>query len=171
MTFRYSQQRIGFPVFRSPDNRTASVDGIGETVVPAGKRAEVRKHTVLPSEAGINFWVGAEKVYREPARQRDRLLACIPEDDLSLRSKVALEKARASATLMANEPYFKIGGVSQAQFTPDDWLGHQGIDTDTGPNRQLLDAKAPLTPFESKYLNDTPPVDEADAIVPSLRGR
>jgi hypothetical protein len=109
------------------------------------------------------------KVYREPVRQRDRLLACIPQEELSPRSKAALEAATSAATLMKNEPYFKLGSVSQVQFTEDDWLRQQGADPDTDSNRQLLDVKKPLAAFESRYLNDTPSTEEVEAILPALR--
>jgi len=109
------------------------------------------------------------KVYREPVHQRDRLLGCIPEEELATRSKAALDAAKSAATLMKNEPYFKLGQVSHAQFTAEDWFRQQGVDPETDANRQLLDAKTPLAVFESRYLNGIPTPEEAEAILPSLR--
>jgi len=109
------------------------------------------------------------EVYRAPIQQRDRLLSCIPEEELSPRSKVAIEAAKSAATLMKNEPYFKVGGVSQVPFTPEDWLREQGVNLDTDPNRQLLDAKKPLGAFEGRYLNATPSTEDIDSILPALR--
>ena len=109
------------------------------------------------------------EVYRAPVQQRDRLLSCIPEEELSPRSKVALETAKSTATLMKNEPYFRVGSPSQVPFTPEDWLREQGVNLDTDPNRQLLDAKKPLEAFESRYLNDTPSTEDIEPILPALR--
>jgi len=109
------------------------------------------------------------KTYRAPDDQRNRLLGCIPENELSERSKDVLRMARDSGALVRNEPFFKVGSVSAVPFTPEDWLRDHGTDTDAAPNRRLLDAKGPLAAFEGKYLNEIPSPEESEIILPALR--
>jgi hypothetical protein len=109
------------------------------------------------------------KIYRAPADQRDRLLACIPEQELSARSKSAVQAAKAAAKEIRNEPFFKMGSVTQRQITDEDLLREHGADTESEPNRKLLDAKPLLAAFESKYLNETPTTADVEAILPQLR--
>lgn len=108
------------------------------------------------------------KIYRVPADQRDRLLTCIPEDERSARSKTAVEAAKAAAREIRNEPFFKLGSVTQRQITDEDLLREHGADTESEPNRKLLDTKPSLAAFEGKFLNEIPPVVEVDAILPQL---
>jgi hypothetical protein len=109
------------------------------------------------------------KTYRAPDDQRNRLLGCIPADELSERAKSAIQTAKDSGALLRNEPFFKVGSVSQVPFTPEDWLRNQGADTNAAPNRRLLDAKAPLAAFEGKYLNEIPSREECENILPALQ--
>jgi hypothetical protein len=109
------------------------------------------------------------KTYRAPDDQRNRLLGCIPENELSERSRSVIRNAKASGALVRNEPFFKVGSVSQIPFTPEDWLRDHGTDTDAAPNRRLLDAKIPLSAFEGKYLNEIPSQDESESILPALQ--
>lgn len=109
------------------------------------------------------------KTYRAPEDQRNRLLGCLPEDQLSERSKSAIRNAKDSGALAQNEPFFKVGSVSQIPFTPEDWLRSHGADTDAAPNRRLLDAKAPLAAFEGKYLNEVPSFEACESIFPALQ--
>jgi hypothetical protein len=80
-----------------------------------------------------------------------------------------IRNARDSGALARNEPFFKVGSVSQIPFTPEDWLRDHGTDTDAAPNRRLLDARAPLAAFESKYLNEIPSHEECENILPALQ--
>ena len=80
-----------------------------------------------------------------------------------------IRSAKASGALVRNEPFFKVGSVSQIPFTPEDWLRDHGTDTDAAPNRRLLDAKIPLAAFEGKYLNEIPSQEESESILPALQ--
>jgi hypothetical protein len=75
------------------------------------------------------------KTYRAPDDQRNRLLGCVPENELSERSRSVIRNAKVSGALVRNEPFFKVGSVSQIPFTPEDWLRDHGTDTDAAPNR------------------------------------
>jgi hypothetical protein len=114
-------------------------------------------------------YIPLAKTYRAPDDQRNRLLGCIPEDELSERSRTVIQTAKDSGVLIRNQPFFKVGAVSQVPFTPEDWLREHGTDTDAAPNRRLLDAKAPLATFEGKYLNEVPSKEESETILPALQ--
>lgn len=109
------------------------------------------------------------KLYRSPDEQRDRLLSCIPEEQRSARTKTAVTVAQSAGELHENRPFFKIGSVSSRSYTPEDWLRDRGTNVDAEPNRKRLDAKAPLSTFETKYLNEIPSAAEIDKILPALK--
>jgi hypothetical protein len=109
------------------------------------------------------------KTYHAPEDQRDRLLACIPEEELSDRSISAVRAAKSQRKPISNKPFFKIGPTSIGHFTDEDWLRQRGADTRTEPARMLLDAKAPLAAFQSKYLNEIPSLQDIEAILPALK--
>jgi hypothetical protein len=108
------------------------------------------------------------KIYRDPKGERDRLLACIPEHDLSQRAKTAIQSAKSKNNLRDNRPHFTVGPVTTRPIAAEDWLKHKGVDTETKANRDLLAAKGPLTPFETKYVNGVPTLEEIDGIVTPL---
>jgi hypothetical protein len=108
------------------------------------------------------------RMYRAPSEQRDRLLGCIPERELSGRSKNVIETAKSTGVLTENRPFFKVG-FSQVEITDDELLRQHGADTNTEANRNLLDVKPPLAAFASKYLNEVPPAEDIETILPSLR--
>jgi AAA domain len=109
------------------------------------------------------------RTYRSPIDQRDRLLACIPEEELSARSREVVQARKIGGTALENRPFFKIGSVSSHPFTQEDWLRDQGVNVDAEPSRTLLDAKAPLAAFEVKYLNGIPSIEEINEILPALQ--
>jgi hypothetical protein len=147
-----------------------------ETTVAAGELIEkqFRNFTAVDKdkvEAAI--WSSPNtklaKLYRDATMQRNRLLACIPEDERSLRTRVAIDEATQARTLLPNQPFMKIGPVHTQQIDSEYWLRREGVNVDEEPNRRLLAAKSSLSVFEGKYLNDVPPSEEIDAIVPALR--
>jgi hypothetical protein len=109
------------------------------------------------------------RAYRAPEDQRDRLLACVPEEQLSDRSISAVRAAKSQRKPISNEPFFKIGPTSIGHLTDEDWLRQRGVDTSTEPARMLLDAKTPLASFQSKYLNEIPSLEDIEAILPALK--
>src|SRR5262249_55524089 len=102
------------------------------------------------------------KLYRSPDEQRDRLLSCIPEEQRSARTKTAVTVAQSAGELHENRPFFKIGSVSSRSYTPEDRLRDHGTNVDAEPNRKRLDAKAHLSTFETKYLNEVPSAAEIE---------
>lgn len=104
------------------------------------------------------------KIYRDPDGERDRLLACIPEPDLSERSKTAIQIAKSKDALRANRPHFTLGPFTARQLTTEDWLRQEGVDTNAEANRDLLLAKNLLTSFETKYINEIPALDEIESV-------
>lgn len=109
------------------------------------------------------------KVYESPKVQRDRLLGCIPENELSAKAKSMVRAAKSEGTLVGNQPFFKIGSVSQMAITDESWLQRCGVDANADQNRKLLEVKPQLAAFEDKYVNEIPPNDEINNILPPLR--
>jgi KaiC/GvpD/RAD55 family RecA-like ATPase len=105
------------------------------------------------------------KIYRDPNGERDRLLACIPEQDLSQRAKAAIQSAKLKNNLRDNRPHFTVGSVATRPMGVEDWLRQRGVDTDTHANRDLLAAKEPLAAFETTYVNGVPALDEINGVL------
>jgi hypothetical protein len=168
--FRPELMPFAMPLLRCPEILAAP-----ETTVIAGELIAANfKSFQANDKAKIEeaIWkipsLRLAKIYRVPADQRDRLLTCIPEDERSARSKTAAEAAQAAAREIRNEPFFKLGSVTQRQITDEDLLREHGADTESEPNRKLLNTKPSLAAFESKFLNEIPAVIEVDAILPQL---
>ena len=97
---------FALPLLQSPEILIAP-----ETTVEAGNLlARYFKDFTIEQKQQIEAAIWAvpdlrlAQLYREPTHQRDRLLACIPEEELSTRAKAALDAAKSAATLMKNEP-------------------------------------------------------------------
>jgi KaiC/GvpD/RAD55 family RecA-like ATPase len=109
------------------------------------------------------------KLYRSPVQQRNRLLNCIPEQYRSPRVTSALAEAHNEGARLENQPFFQMGTFAGGAYTDREWLRDQGADVTTHTNRELLALKDSLTAFNAKYLNDVPPVQEIESLVPSLK--
>jgi KaiC/GvpD/RAD55 family RecA-like ATPase len=105
------------------------------------------------------------KIYRDRHGERDRILACIPEHGRSQRAQTAIHAATSKQALRDNRPHFTVGPMDIGLTSTEDWLRHQGIDTNTEPNRDLLAAKVPLAAFETKYVNGVPAQEAIDDVL------
>jgi len=111
----------------------------------------------------------AKDVYRKPTEIRNRLLGCIPREQLGPEAAPIVEEILSTSKIPENRPLFKIGPVTSGAYTNEDWLRDQGVQPDSEDNRRLLDAQRLLKEFENKYLNETPSVQDCTAVSWPLR--
>lgn len=148
-----------------------------ETTVVAGQAlttAHATKRVTLEQAARIEEAIlaipGRVAIlrYEKPESIRNRLLMCIPADQLRSESlkKIAAELLETKK-VRANEPYHKIS-FQQMPFGTNDWLREQGVDPGTHDNAELLEALKPLQSFEHKYLNEIPSLEDCAAIEPKI---
>jgi hypothetical protein len=102
--------------------------------------------------------------YEKPESIRNRLLMCIPTEQLRSESlkKLATELLETKR-VRANEPYHKVS-FQQMPFGTNEWLREQGVDPRTHDNAELLEALKPLQSFEHNYLNEIPSLEDCAAI-------
>lgn len=147
-----------------------------ETTVVAGDLITQSYATLTPADREAiekAIWkiskTSIAKLYRDPTKERDRLLACIPDEERSEPSRQAVEKARSEQSLRANRPLVEIGPASFRPLADDYWLKQQGIDPNTQPNRAFLERRSTIASFTAKYINQTPSLADIDAILPPLQ--
>jgi hypothetical protein len=106
--------------------------------------------------------------YEKPESIRNRLVMCIPFDQLKSEAlrKLSAELAETKQ-VRANEPYHRMS-FEQRSFGTGDWLREQGVDPSSQDNAELLDALTPLQSFEHKFLNQIPSSDECERIEPQI---
>jgi hypothetical protein len=106
--------------------------------------------------------------YEKPESIRNRLLRCIPAEQLRSTELKALSAALEGESVRKNEPFFR-SSFSSGTYSPEDWLREQGVDTATPENSNILEALRPLREFEHKYLNEVPSVEESGRAESLLR--
>ena len=99
--------------------------------------------------------------YEKPESIRNRLLKCIPLEQLRSPELKALSSSLEAEAVRRNEPFFRTS-FSAGQFTTEDWLREQGVDTETPEHSNILNALKPLREFENKYLNEIPSAEESE---------
>lgn len=101
---------------------------------------------------------------------RDRLLGCLSDDALVTDLAGArLMELRIDDAVPENRP--PIGPIesSSREWTETDELAEHGVDVDAGPNRRLQQLEEPVRAFADRYMNQTPPSPELEAIEQPLR--
>jgi hypothetical protein len=107
--------------------------------------------------------------YEKPESIRNRLLMCIPPEQIRSADLKALSRAIVEADEMReNEPYHQVS-VTTGPFSTEDWLREQGTDTGKPENVRILEALKPVEDFERRYVNETPGSEECAHIEPHLR--
>jgi hypothetical protein len=161
--------------FTKPLLESPTILCVPETTVAAGALLSLRFGEFTADEKQKieeAIWsipsVKAAKIYRNPGEQRDRLLGCLPVEELSQRSREAVEAAKSTRSLAPNKPLFEMKS-GYRQLTHEDFLHEYGIDTNLPANRQLLDAQKPLAEFASKYLNAVPALADIESITGALQ--
>lgn len=104
--------------------------------------------------------------YEKPESIRNRLLSCIPTEQLrSDTLKVLSAQLASSHQVRDNMPYARItgGAVSEEQ-----WLRFQGIDPDKAENSRVLQLVRPLEAFAIRFVNTKPTLDECASVEPLI---
>ena len=136
--------------------------GFTNVKVSAAWRSEVQNAILrVPTCAVVH-------VYKDANLIRNRLLGCIPSEFVTSEARKILDELHATDGVPPNEPFFKIGSVSQAHISDDYWLRQQGASPELPQNQRLLHAEGALKQFSSEYVNGAPPDDECVKIAPAL---
>ncbi|MGA7765737.1 MAG: hypothetical protein WCA27_05880 [Candidatus Sulfotelmatobacter sp.] len=106
--------------------------------------------------------------YEKPESIRNRLLRCIPDGELRSPELKMLSASLAAESVRKNEPFFRTSFWS-GQYTTEDWLREQGVDTESPEHSKVLEALKPLREYEHKYLNEVPSAEEAERAEGLLR--
>jgi hypothetical protein len=148
-----------------------------ETTVAAGnlltafyEKGIVDQTTGLTIEAALTAIPKTDIIirYEKPESIRDRLLLCIPLEQIQTDDLQALaEKLRAAEDVRKNEPYVRYSGGAMP-FSTEDWLRDEGVDTKKPENVEVLEALKPVQEFEQRFLNGTPPLDECAKVEPAI---
>lgn len=103
-------------------------------------------------------------------RFRDRLIGCL---DASL---LATPEARAHAAKLQaaggpppnrTEPRFQFGAVP---FNEEDFLRDRGVPVDDSEHKRILSLMKTLQAFAIEFLNDGPPAERVETMLPAIRG-
>jgi hypothetical protein len=135
---------------------------VGNVLAAAYQADLVADADAVAIEAAITDVPKAQLIlrYEKPESIRNRLLRCIPTEQLRSEELKALSAALEGESVRKNEPFFR-SSFSSGTFSPEDWLREQGVDTSTSENSNILEALKPLREFEHKYLNEVPSVEES----------
>jgi hypothetical protein len=107
--------------------------------------------------------------YEKPESIRNRLLTCIPEDQIiSDELRELARKLKEERQVRDNAPYHRMSTFTR-QLSTEDWMREQGADTSTAENSSILEAVKPLEEFERRFLNEIPSSEECVRIEPSIR--
>ena len=103
-------------------------------------------------------------------RQRNRLLAQIPQNLLctDAAKKLREEMAREN-DVPENRPLVSVGPVAWSEYTEEEHLQRQGVDTTKSENQELQRFFKPLNEFSSDWMNGVPTVEAAELILPQLQ--
>jgi hypothetical protein len=100
---------------------------------------------------------------------RSTLLACVPRDLLSEKSKTILSEVEKTGQLTQNRPYMEDIEFESKPYTNIDWLKEKGANLNAESSKKILDLVAPLKSFQEKYLNGTPTKDEVFEVLSSVK--
>ncbi len=156
------------PEFISAPETTISV---GEVLKMAYEKKLVTTSNAAAIEKAILAIRDARVVlrYEKPESIRNRLLMCIPPDEIqSAEARAIVERLIEAKEARENKPYHSFTGGARL-FGTEDWLREAGVDTHKPENVEILNALKPLQEFERKYMNETPGITECIEIEPLLR--
>ena len=119
---------------------------------------------VLPVEATDEDSRNA-LVYR-----RNRILERIPEGLLVTdEAKQIRKKMVRENDVQENRPLVSFGPVTRSEYTEEEQLKDQGVDTTTPENQGLQRFSAPLNKFSSDWMNGVPTVEASKLVLPQLQ--
>jgi hypothetical protein len=158
---------LAVPAFIAAPEVTVAVGNVLTSAYSAELVSDADRDVI---ESAIAQVPAAELIlrYEKPESIRNRLLRCIPEGELRSLDLKNLSASLASEAVRKNEPFFRTSFWS-GQYTEEDWLREQGVDTETPEHSKVLEALKPLREFEHKYLNEVPSSGEAQRAEGLLR--
>ena len=102
--------------------------------------------------------------------RRNRLIERIPENLLVTDEAKRIRKKMVSENdIQENRPLVSFGPVTWSEYTEEEQLKEQGVDTTTPENQRLQRFSAPLDKFSSDWMNGVPTVDAAKLVLPELQ--
>ena len=103
-------------------------------------------------------------------RERNRLLSRIPENLLTTdEGKQIREKMARENDVPENRPLVSFGPATWSEYTEEEDLQRQGVDTTTLKNQELQSFFKPLNKFSSDWMNGVPTVEVSELILPQLQ--
>ena len=103
-------------------------------------------------------------------RERNRLLAQIPQNLLrtDAAKKIREEMAREN-NVPENRPLVSVGPATWSEYTEEEHLQRQGVDTAKSENQELQRFFKPLNGFSSDWMNGVPTEEAIELILPHLQ--
>ena len=121
-------------------------------------------------EAILGLPLEDEQNHEYLVNQRNRLLAQIPTPLLNTdESNRIREEMDRENSVPENRPLVSFGPVTWSDYTEEEWLQDQGVDTATPENQELQRLFGPLDKFHSDWLNESPTEEATESILPLLR--
>ena len=103
-------------------------------------------------------------------RERNRLLSRIPENLLTTdEGKQIREKMARENDVPENRPLVSFGPATWSEYTEEEDLQRQGVDTTTPKNQELQSFFKPLNKFSSDWQNGVPTPEATELILPRLQ--
>ena len=103
--------------------------------------------------------------------RRNRLLERIRENLLVTdEAKRIRKKMLRENDVQENRPLVSFGPVTRSEYTEEEQLKDQGVDTTTPENQELQRFSGPLSKFSSDWQNRVPTPETTKLILPRLRG-
>jgi hypothetical protein len=140
-----------------------------ETTIAAGNlltsfygKGAVRQKDGAAIEAAIAAIPATDIIvrYEKPESIRNRLLMCIPREQLQSNDLRTLANNLAAEEVRKNEPYVRFSGGAMP-FSTEDWLRDEGVDTKHPSSVEILAAVKPVQEFEQRFVNETPGPEES----------
>ena len=102
--------------------------------------------------------------------QRNRLLAQIPTTLLNtVEANQIREEMDRENSVPENRPLVSFGPVTWSDYTEEEWLEDEGVETTRPENQELQRFFGPFEEFRSDWLNEPPTEEATESIVPLLQ--
>ncbi len=162
---RLSELCVATPVLIHNETRYE----VGEFLKVASRHLDIDKRSLieeaillLPSEGG-----GDKEETEYLKKDRDRLLACIPEDLLVLDESRKILARLKRESMPINRPVFEFYSYSEP-FSQEDWLKEKGVDVDKKENQTIRQYFPAIERFTSTCFNMKPTLDSVTEAIPQL---
>ena len=101
--------------------------------------------------------------------RRNRLLERIPENLLVTNEAKQIRKKMVSENdVQENRPLVSFGPVTWSEYTEEENLQRQGVNTSKPENQKLRRFSGPLNKFNSNWMNSVPTMEASKLVLPQL---